>query len=80
MPFPYWPPSNHFGTMLSGQAILSHYPISEGRTHKLTPHLNAPFYYSAFYLDRLLQVIEVSYHDQFVRIMNVHMKAFDTEP
>jgi len=27
VPFPYWPPSMHFGRMLSGQSILSKYPL-----------------------------------------------------
>ena len=27
IPWPYWPPAVHFGRMLSGQAILSRFPI-----------------------------------------------------
>ena len=79
VPFPYWPPSNHFGEMLSGQAILATYPLTEGRTIKLTPHMNAPAYYRAFYLDRLLQLAEVAFQEQKILVMNVHLEAFDSE-
>ena len=27
VPFPYWPPVVHFGEMLSGQGVLSKFPI-----------------------------------------------------
>lgn len=77
VPFPYWPPSNHFGKMLSGQAVLSKYLIETDTTLILNPNLNAPTYYRAFYLDRLLQIIEINFLGTQVKIMNVHMEAFD---
>jgi endonuclease/exonuclease/phosphatase family metal-dependent hydrolase len=77
VPFPYWPPSNHFGQMLSGQAILSKYPIENNQTFLLNPNLSKPAYYRAFYLDRLLQVTEITFLETQVKIMNVHLEAFD---
>lgn len=77
VPFPYWPPSNHFGNMLSGQAILSRYPLENDQTMVLNPNLNAPAYYRAFYLDRLLQIAEINFLGAQVKIMNVHLEAFD---
>ena len=35
VPFPYWPPSAHFGKIVSGQAVLSRYPILENQMHKM---------------------------------------------
>ncbi|MEO9869787.1 endonuclease/exonuclease/phosphatase family protein [Ekhidna sp.] len=77
VPFPYWPPSNHFGQMLSGQAILSRYPIETDTTIILNPNLSAPAYYRAFYLNRLLQIAEINFRGSQVKIMNVHLEAFD---
>ncbi|MFK7954157.1 MAG: endonuclease/exonuclease/phosphatase family protein [Ekhidna sp.] len=79
VPFPYWPPSNHFGEMLSGQAIISRLPLENAERIILNPNLNAPAYYRAFYLDRLLQIAEVSFLGTQVKIMSVHLEAFDKE-
>ena len=79
VPFPYWPPSNHFGRMISGQAILSNCPIKKSETLVLSRNTDAPYYYRAFYLDRLLQVVEVDFLGTSVMIMNVHLEAFDKE-
>jgi endonuclease/exonuclease/phosphatase family metal-dependent hydrolase len=79
VPFPYWPLNLHFGSMLSGQAILSHFPISHMETHVLEKPKNAPFYYNAFYLDRLLQIVQIPIGDRLLTVMNVHLEAFDTE-
>ncbi|MGB3464926.1 MAG: endonuclease/exonuclease/phosphatase, partial [Cyclobacteriaceae bacterium] len=32
VPFPYWPVSNHFGGILSGQAVASHFSILETKS------------------------------------------------
>lgn len=79
VPFPNWPPSNHFGRMLSGQAILSQYLLEDDTTIILNPNLNAPAYYRAFYLDRLLQITEIDFLGTQVKIMNVHLEAFDRQ-
>ncbi len=79
VPFPYWPPSRHFGRMLSGQAIISNYALSSGQTLVLPPNRSSPSYYRAFYLDRLLQVTEFDYLGEKVKVLNVHLEAFDLD-
>jgi endonuclease/exonuclease/phosphatase family metal-dependent hydrolase len=78
VPFPYWPPSVHFGKMLSGQAILSKFPFVSNKRVVLQKPESAPFYYNAFYLDRLLQIVQVDIGRPLI-IMNVHLEAFDTQ-
>lgn len=79
VPFPYWPPKFHFGKMLSGQAILSKFPLSNTETIRLEKPKNAPFYYNAFYLDRLIQVSDVQIEGKKVKVISLHLEAFDTE-
>jgi len=79
VPFPYWPPSVHFGKMLSGQAVLSRFPVTGSKRMVLTGPQAAPFYYKAFYLDRLVQVVELKISDQAVVLLNVHLEAFDQQ-
>ena len=77
VPFPYWPPSNHFGQIVSGQALLSHHEMVEQETIILKPNSNAPAWYLAFYLDRLLQITQIDFLGTPVVIMNAHLQAFD---
>ncbi len=77
VPFPYWPPSAHFGKILSGQAILSRYPIQENSRIVLEKVASNPFYYNAFYLDRLAQVSQIKLADQLLVVISVHLEAFD---
>ena len=79
VPFPYWPPSVHFKRMLSGQVILSRYPIIKTNRIVLKKPDNKPFYYNAFYLDRLIQVAEIRIKGRILLIMNVHLEAFERE-
>lgn len=76
VPFPYWPPSNQFGKVVSGQAILSSFPIVKNDRIVLQKG-DYPFYYNAFYLDRLAQVNLISIGDRDVLFINVHLEAFD---
>lgn len=77
VPFPYFPINTHFGEMLSGQAILSKYPIIDNNRTVLQKSENNPFYYNAFYLDRLVQISTIKMDDFKLIIMNVHLEAFD---
>jgi len=77
VPFPYWPPTVHFGQMLSGQAILSHWPIVAHERIVLEPVASQPFYYTALYLDRLAQVAQIEINGQPVVVINLHLEAFD---
>lgn len=77
IPFPYWPPQAQFGPTLAAQTILSRFPIRAHSRYVLSPVTSQPFYYRAFYLDRLAQVAEVAVGDQAVVVINVHLEAFD---
>jgi endonuclease/exonuclease/phosphatase family metal-dependent hydrolase len=77
VPFPYWPISMHFGKVVSGQSIISKYPIKEQQRIALQRVEDAPFYRNAFYLERLAQVVKVVLKDQEIMIINVHLEAFD---
>ena len=77
VPFPYWPISMHFGKVVSGQSIISKYPIKEQQRIVLQRVEDAPFYRNAFYLERLAQVVKVVLKNQEIMIINVHLEAFD---
>jgi endonuclease/exonuclease/phosphatase family metal-dependent hydrolase len=77
VPFPYWPPSAHFGRILSGQAVLSRYPIQANQRIELARVPTKPFYYNALYLDRLAQVTQVEINGRPLILINVHLEAFD---
>lgn len=77
VPFPYWPPSVHFGEMLSGQSVLSKFPISLHERIVLERVTGAPFYRDALYLERLAQVVKITIENTEVIIINIHLEAFD---
>jgi len=79
VPFPYWPPAVHFGPILSGQAILSRFPITQHERLVLEKVASNPAYYTAFYLDRLAQVTKIEIGDRPLLVINVHLEAFDYE-
>ncbi len=77
VPFPYWPMKYHFGEMLSGQAILSHAKIVSNERIVLPKPKSNPFYYDAFYLDRLAQLIWIETLEDSLLVINVHFEAWD---
>lgn len=77
IPFPYWPPSWHFGRMKSGQCILSKFPITENERIPLPQRADKPFFYTAFYLNRAIQAANVVIDGENCKIFNVHLEAFD---
>lgn len=77
LPFPYWPISAQFGPILSGQAVLSRYPIKSNQRTVLERVAGEPFYRRAFYLDRLVQITQIDLNGQPLVLMNVHLEAFD---
>jgi len=79
VPFPFGLPQVHFGRMLSGQAVLSRYPIAAAERVVLQKPGKKPFYYTTFYLERLAQIVRIKIQDQTLIIINVHLEAFDTE-
>jgi endonuclease/exonuclease/phosphatase family metal-dependent hydrolase len=77
VPFPYWPPSAHFRRLLSGQAVLSRYPVQSAARVVLARVRNKPFFWRAFYLDRLAQVVHIHLPAHPLVVINVHLEAFD---
>lgn len=77
IPFPYWPPSKHFGEMKSGQCVLSRFPITSNERIPLSQRQDKPFFYTAFYLDRALQIVDILVGNKPVKIINTHLEAFD---
>jgi len=77
LPFPYWPLSAHFGKILSGQAIVSRYPIEKNSRLVLERVAGESFFYKAFYLDRLAQVSQIAVDGQPLIVISVHLEALD---
>jgi len=77
VPFPYWPISMHFGKVVSGQSIISKFPLKEQQRIVLQRVEEAPFYRNAFYLERLAQIVKVVLNDKEIMVINVHLEAFD---
>ncbi|MCB0279374.1 MAG: endonuclease/exonuclease/phosphatase family protein [Calditrichaeota bacterium] len=76
LPFPYWPPSVHYGEMLSGQAVLSRFKLINNERFILKSVEDRPFWYRHFYLDRLLQISKLKVNAKDILIANVHLEAF----
>lgn len=78
VPFPFYPPKVHFGKMLSGQAVLSKFPITKQDVHLLERIQNKPYVYRVFYLDRLAQVVMIDHPVKPFLVINLHAEAFDS--
>ena len=79
VPFPYWPFSAHFGKIISGQAIISKFNLSNTEAVTLVMPENKSFLYKAFYLERLIQSSDAIIGEDTIRILNVHLEAFEKE-
>jgi endonuclease/exonuclease/phosphatase family metal-dependent hydrolase len=77
IPFPYWPLKNNFGSMKSGGAILSKYPILKHDYILLAKPRSQPWWYNLFYLHRYFQRAEISVGDRKFKVVNLHLEAFD---
>ncbi len=77
IPWPYWPISKHFGRVVSGQAILSRYPIVSYDTILYDKPKSNHIWYNWFYLDRIAQKIILDIGKREVELWNVHFEAFD---
>ncbi|MBE9137661.1 endonuclease/exonuclease/phosphatase family protein [Nodosilinea sp. LEGE 07088] len=77
VPFPYWPPQAHYRQLISGQAVLSRYPITRNERLVLEKVPSNPFFYNALYLDRVAQVSEIDLSGQSLVVINAHLEAFD---
>lgn len=76
VPFPYWPPKEHFGTMHSGGAILSRFPIVAHDVELLPKPDENPFWYNLFYLFRYLERAEIQVGPTTLSVFNTHLEAF----
>ncbi|PQJ82825.1 endonuclease/exonuclease/phosphatase family protein [Polaribacter glomeratus] len=77
LPFPYWPISMQFGKVVSGQSIISKYPLKEHQRIVLSRVADEPYYRNVFYLERLAQVVKVVLNTKEVVLINAHLEAFD---
>jgi endonuclease/exonuclease/phosphatase family metal-dependent hydrolase len=77
VPFPYGLPKYNFGRMLSGQSLLSQFPMANEQHLVLRKPQNAAFYYKAFYIDRLIQQSDWIVGEDTIKVMNLHLEAFD---
>lgn len=77
VPFPYFPPSVNFGKMESGQGYLSKFPLKKHQRIVLERVPTNPFYYDAFYIDRLAQIVETEIKGNPIALINVHLEAYD---
>ncbi|MCK4562507.1 MAG: endonuclease/exonuclease/phosphatase family protein [Flavobacteriaceae bacterium] len=79
LPFPYFPISMQFGKILSGQSVLSKYPIINQERFTLERNKTNSFYYDAFYIDRLAQIVKINIQNKILILINVHLEAFHQE-
>jgi endonuclease/exonuclease/phosphatase family metal-dependent hydrolase len=79
VPFPYWPIRYHFGQILSGQSILSNFPIEQTSTVVLDKPSSRSFITNAFYIDRLVQKAVINLDSGQLMVLNLHLEAFDQE-
>ena len=77
VPFPFWPPSRNFGMMLSGQAAMSKYAITSSDRIVLPKPASNSYLYNKFYIDRVIQIMNLEIGGRSVKLMNVHLEAFD---
>jgi len=78
VPFPYWPPSYHFGRVLSGGAVLSRFPIVENQVMLLNKPSENAGYYNRFYLYRFHQAVGMVVNGDTLYVVNNHLEAFRT--
>ncbi len=78
LPFPYWPPSVHYGKVFSGHSLHSKYPINYQKRHNLKQPLDKPYHYNKLSLSRIFQECEVQIGNKKLMIINVHLEPFST--
>ena len=66
--------------MLSGQCVISRFPIETNVRHRQPQPADNPFWYNMFYLHRALQQVEVQVPGMgLIPMLNVHLEAFDVD-
>ncbi|MFO0749192.1 MAG: endonuclease/exonuclease/phosphatase family protein [Myxococcota bacterium] len=77
VPFPYWPPSKHYGRMKSGQCVLSRFPIEASTRYRMPQPDENPWWRNKFYLNRAIDHVKLAINGQSWDVFNVHLEAFD---
>lgn len=75
--WPYWPPRQQFGRIVSGQAVLSRFPIRAHDVHRFPKPAANAFWYNWFYLDRVAQTITMDLGGRTAALLHLHLEAFD---
>lgn len=73
VPFPYWPPSRHFGRVSWGGAVLSRFPLVENSVRVFEKPHEQPFWYNSFYPNRFIQWVKLAAGPW---VGNLHLDAF----
>jgi endonuclease/exonuclease/phosphatase family metal-dependent hydrolase len=63
--------------MLSGQSIMSQFPIENHERIVLKKPESNPFYYNAFYINRLAQIAIIKHPVKDICVINIHVEAYD---
>ena len=79
LPFPGGPTDfkNHYGSIYSGQSVLSKFPVNANHRWVLDRPSEIAWHRDAFYLDRLVQELDMTIEGKLVKVFNVHLEAFD---
>lgn len=77
VPFPFWPPSEHFGAVDSGGGVLSRWPIKSCEVDLLVKPLERPWWYNLFYLHRYFQTVEIKVGERTLKVLNLHFESWD---
>ncbi len=79
VPFPYWPPRLHFGKVISGQAVVSKFAISNYKVHMFEGVKGSSYFYREIYASRLAQVVTLDHPVKPIVVINIHAEAFEAE-
>ena len=77
VPYPYWPPTKHYGGVLSGGAVLSRFPVLSNRYCLHAQPAANPWWYNVFYLRRYTQFVTLGFGEERLVVVNNHLEAFD---
>jgi endonuclease/exonuclease/phosphatase family metal-dependent hydrolase len=76
VPWPYGTPSHNFGRMRSGQCVASRFLIRGHAKITMPKPEENPFWYNMFYLDHIIQIVEIDVASQPLVILSVHLEAY----
>jgi endonuclease/exonuclease/phosphatase family metal-dependent hydrolase len=80
VPYPYWPPSHHFGKIRSGGGVLTRFPIRKNRVELHDKPAANAWWYNALYLFRFSQFVDIEVRpEKIVTVVNNHLEAFETK-